>query len=248
MDDIIVVENLFKSFGDVIKTEVLHGLNINLKKGEFTAMIGPSGSGKTTFLNIISLLEPLSSGVLKIDGTDFSEGLINKYAIYRNQNIGFIFQFHYLLPEFTVLENILIPYWIGNGKPPETMRKKALELMEKIDIIKIKDKYPSQISGGQQQRTAIARALLKDPKIIFADEPTGNLDRETGDSVLEIMKKMVREKNSTLVMVTHDREIALKSDRVVELVDGKICKSFYLNEKTKEDARSMLEDRACLIE
>jgi lipoprotein-releasing system ATP-binding protein len=248
MDDIIVVKGLTKSFGDVVVTKVLHNIDISFKKGAFTAIIGPSGSGKTSLLNIISLLEFPTSGYLEVTGHDFSEGRINKYAKFRNENIGFIFQFHYLLPEFNALENILIPYWIGSGKPDEGTKKRALDIMNKIGIENIKDKYPNQISGGQQQRIAIARALIKNPKIIFADEPTGNLDRESGDSVLEVMKNMVSESGTTLIMVTHDREIAMKADRIVELVDGKICKSLVTSELGKDKVKELLEDSSCNIE
>ena len=248
MDNIIITKDLHKSFGEEIKVEVLHGISVSLKKGVFTAIIGPSGSGKTTFLNIISLLESPTSGELYIDGNDFSKGNINDFAEFRNKNIGFIFQFHYLLPEFTALENVLIPYWIEKGNPTEKIIKKALDIMEEIEIIKVKDKYPSQMSGGQQQRVAIARALLNEPKIIFADEPTGNLDRETGFAVLDIMTKLVKEKNTTLIMVTHDREIAIRADRILELVDGKICKSFVIKEIGEKKAKELLEDRTCLFE
>lgn len=248
MDKIVQVRGLKKSFGDLVRVEVLHGLDLDFDSGSFTALIGPSGSGKTTFLNIISLLEPPTAGKLTIDGRDFSTGDINEYSEYRNSTIGFIFQFHYLLPEFTALENILIPYWIGSGRPPEKLVKKGQKIMEEIGILGIKDKYPNQLSGGQQQRVSIARALVKDPKIIFADEPTGNLDRESGSAVLDVMTKLVKESGTTLIMVTHDREIALRADRVVELVDGKICKSFYIGKEGEAGARQLLEERACVME
>jgi len=247
MDDIVVVENLVRYFGDIVKTEVLRNISVSFKRGAFTAIIGPSGSGKTTFLNIISLLESPSSGKLYIDGKDFSTGDINEYSSFRNRNIGFIFQFHYLLPEFTALENILMPYWIGYGKPPVSMVKKAIRLMKEIDILNVKDKFPNQMSGGQQQRVAIARALLNEPKIVFADEPTGNLDRETGFAVLDVMRRMVKEKGTTLIMVTHDRDIAIKADRILELVDGEICKSFIVKEKGEKKTRELLEDRTCVF-
>jgi lipoprotein-releasing system ATP-binding protein len=247
MDDIIKVKSMTKSFGDVVKTEVLHGIDISFSKGAFTAIIGPSGSGKTSLLNIISLLEFPTAGYLEVLGIDFSEGLINKYAKFRNENIGFIFQFHYLLPEFNALENILIPHWISLGKPTESVINKALSLMKKIGIDNIKSKYPNQISGGQQQRIAIVRALMNNPKIIFADEPTGNLDRESGDAVLDVLKTMIRETGTSLIMVTHDREIALNADRIVELVDGRICKSFLINEIGKDKAKKLLEERTCNV-
>ncbi|MGC8766051.1 MAG: ABC transporter ATP-binding protein [Brevinematia bacterium] len=248
MDEIIKVENLYKEFGTEVKTIVLKGINLSFKRGVFTAMIGPSGSGKTTFLNVISLLEPPTSGKLTIDGIDFSNKNVNESSYFRNENFGFVFQFHYLLPEFTVYENILMPFWIENQKIDSKIERRVKDLMKKIDIWKIKDKYPSQISGGQQQRTSIARALVKNPKIIFADEPTGNLDKETGNTVLEIMLEMIKEYNSTLVMVTHDREIALNAERVIELVDGKICKSFVVKEEGLEKSKKILEDRSCTME
>jgi lipoprotein-releasing system ATP-binding protein len=247
MDEIVIARGLTKTFGDSVKTRVLHGIDVSFETGKFTSIIGPSGSGKTSLLNIISLLEFPTSGYLEVAGRDFSEGLINDYAGFRNDNIGFIFQFHYLLPEFTCLENILIPFWIGSGKPGDSMKKSALELMGKIGIEEIRDKYPNQISGGQQQRVAIARALIKKPKIIFADEPTGNLDRETGDAVLGVMKSMIKENGNTLIMVTHDRDLALNADRVLELVNGKICRSFIIKETGKDKLKELLEDRSCLM-
>jgi lipoprotein-releasing system ATP-binding protein len=245
MDDIIAVRNLFKSFGDAVRTEVLHDITVSFERGAVTAVIGPSGSGKTTLLNILSLLESPTSGTLVIDGRDFSAGDVNAASAFRNENVGFIFQFHYLLPEFTALENILIPYWIGRGRPPGPAVEKARALMKEIDI---RDKHPNQISGGEQQRVAIARALVNEPKIVFADEPTGNLDRETGFAALEVMTRAVREHGTTLLMVTHDREIALRADRILELVDGRICKSFLVKEKGEAGARELLEDRSCVVE
>ncbi|MGQ9673608.1 MAG: ABC transporter ATP-binding protein [Candidatus Aminicenantales bacterium] len=248
MDEIIVAKNLTKKFGDVMQVEVLHGIDISFSRQVFTAVIGPSGSGKTTLLNILSLLEPLSSGQLFIDGIDFSKGDINSYSQYRNQNFGFIFQFHYLLPEFTASENILLPSWIGEGKPSPELKEKALGLMEKLKIHHIRDKYPHEISGGEQQRVAIARALFKNPKVVFADEPTGNLDRENGFLVLEMMTEMVKEMGVTLIMVTHDREIAIQADKIVELVDGRICRAFRVKETGKEKALELIGDRSCRIE
>ncbi len=248
MADIITAGGLVKRFGDVVPTEVLHGIDVGFERGALTAVIGPSGSGKTTLLNIVSLLESPTAGRLVVDGRDFSAGDINGYAGFRNAHIGFVFQFHYLLPEFTALENVLIPHWIGQGRPPGAVVDRALGLMRDMSMLPIKDKYPNQISGGEQQRVAIARAMLKEPKIVFADEPTGNLDRETGSAVLALMTRMIRELGTTLIVVTHDREIALKADRILELVDGRICKSFRVAEKGQAGARALLEDRSCYAE
>lgn len=248
MADIIAVRELRKSFGDVVRTEVLHGITASFARGAITAIIGPSGSGKTTLLNILSLLESPTSGELQVDGRDFSTFDVNQASGFRNANIGFIFQFHYLLPEFTALENVLIPHWIGRGRPTPALVAKAEAMMEEIGILPIRAKYPSQISGGEQQRVAIARALVHEPKIVFADEPTGNLDRETGFAVLDVMTRMVRELGTTLVMVTHDREIALRADRILELVDGRICKSFLIKEIGESGARELLADRSCVVD
>jgi lipoprotein-releasing system ATP-binding protein len=248
MAEIIAVRDLTKHFGQTVRTDVLRGISATFERGAITAVIGPSGSGKTTLLNILSLLESPSSGQLVVDGRDFSSGDINAHAAYRNAHIGFIFQFHYLLPEFTALENILIPHWIGRGRPPQAMVDKALTLMRETEILRVKDKYPNRISGGEQQRVAIARALVNEPTIVFADEPTGNLDRETGFAALGAMARTVREHGTSLVMVTHDREIALRADRILELVDGRICKSFSVVEKGESGARELLQDRSCLVD
>lgn len=247
MAEIVVVKDLTKSYGQLVKTLVLKNITYSFEKGSFTAVIGPSGSGKSTLLNILGLLERPTSGQLIIDGQDFSRGEVNDYSEYRNRHLGFIFQFHYLLPEFTVLENVLLPVWIEAGRPEGAIYRKALELMSAIGISQLKDKYPAEISGGEQQRTAIARALINDPRIVLADEPTGNLDRETGFAVLEVMTGMIRELGTTLIMVTHDREIALRAERVVELVDGRICRSFVVKEEGVERVKKLLEDRRCVF-
>jgi lipoprotein-releasing system ATP-binding protein len=248
MADIIAVRDLVKQFGDVVPTVVLHGLTATFERGAMTAVIGPSGSGKTTLLNILSLLESPTSGGLVVDGRDFSAGDINAYAAYRNAHIGFVFQFHHLLPEFTALENVLVPHWIGRGRPPQDAIDRARGLMGEMGLGRVLDKYPAQMSGGEQQRVAIARALAIAPRLVFADEPTGNLDRESGAAVLEIMTRMIRELGTTLIMVTHDREIALKADRILELVDGRICRSFRVAEVGEAHARRLLEERSCFVD
>lgn len=245
MAEIIVARELTKVYGEVVQTRVLKDISFAFERGTFSAVIGPSGSGKSTLLNILGLLERPTSGELIIDGQDFSRGEVNDYSEYRNRHMGFIFQFHYLLPEFTVLENVLLPVWIEAGKPDEKVYRRAMELMEAIGIAQLKDKYPTEISGGEQQRTAIARALINEPRIVLADEPTGNLDWETGFAVLEVMTRMIREVGTTLIMVTHDREIALRAERIVELVDGRICRSFVVREEGVDRVKKLLEDRRC---
>ena len=248
MAEIIAARDLRKHFGDAVRTEVLRGISVEIERGAFTAVIGPSGSGKTTLLNILGLLESPSSGELVVDGRDFSSVDVNDASAFRNAAIGFVFQFHHLLPEFTALENILLPHWIGRGRPPKAVVDRALAVMEEIEILRIKDKFPSRISGGEQQRVAIARAIVNGPKIVFADEPTGNLDRETGFAALEAMVRTVREHGTTLVLVTHDREIAVRADRILELVDGRVCRSFLVRETGEARARELLRDRRCQAE
>ena len=222
MDDIIILEKINKFYGDEVVFQVLFDIHLYIKRGKFTTIVGPSGSGKSTLLNIIGLLESPTSGKVFLDVQDVSSLNKDELAACRNEKIGFIFQFHYLLPEFTAIENILIPYWIGKGRPPGEIVDRALHLMDRIGIKKFSGKYPNQLSGGQQQRVAIARALINKPKIIFADEPTGNLDSKTSNLVMELLKEIVDEQKTSLVMVTHDPNIAAGADRVVEIVDGRI--------------------------
>jgi lipoprotein-releasing system ATP-binding protein len=247
MGDIIVLDKINKFYGETVVVQVLFDIDLTIQSGQFTAFIGPSGSGKTTLLNIIGLLESPTSGKIYLEGQDISELDRDGLALYRNQKIGFIFQFHYLLPEFTALENILIPYWIGKGRPPQEIVDRAMYLMESIGIGQYNDKYPSQMSGGQQQRVAIARSLINQPKIIFADEPTGNLDSKSSEMVMELLKEIIKENNTNLVMVTHDRKIATTADRVIELVDGRINKDYLIDQMGKEQVREKLEHLACTI-
>lgn len=246
-DNMILVKALNKIYGTAVKTHVLYDIDLEIEMNSFTALIGPSGSGKSTLLNCLGLLEPPTSGEIFIDGQSFLNINVNKLASFRNENIGFVFQFHHLLPEFTVFENILLPHWIKNGRPGIDLREEANRLMARVGLSDIKDKYVTQISGGQQQRVSIARALINRPKVIFADEPTGNLDRETGTRVLDLLKEINRENNTTLVMVTHDREVALRSDRIIELVDGSICRNIDIRKSGRESAIEMLENLSCVL-
>ena len=246
MSESLVASGIWKTY----RTEggelaVLRGLDISVAAGEIVAVVGVSGVGKSTLLQVLGALDHPDRGEVRLGGIAVGGLGAEKLAAIRNRTVGFVFQFHYLLPEFTALENILIPHWIGKGRPPGAVVDKALGLMREMAILPIKDKYLNQISGGEQQRVAIARALVQEPKIVFADEPTGNLDRESGAAVLGIMTRMIRELGTTLIMVTHDREIALRADRILELVDGRICKSFRIADKGEKAARELLEDRSC---
>ncbi len=246
-DNMIQVKRLNKVYGTTVKTHVLFNIELYIERDTFTALIGPSGSGKSTLLNCLGLLDPPTSGEIVIDGQSFSDINVNKLASFRNENIGFVFQFHHLLPEFTVFENILMPHWIKSGRPGPALIEEANRLIDRVGLSDIKNKYVTQISGGQQQRVSIARALINRPKVIFADEPTGNLDRETGAKVLDLLREINRENNTTLVMVTHDREVAIRSDRIIELVDGRICRSIDVRASGKESAVEILENRSCVL-
>jgi lipoprotein-releasing system ATP-binding protein len=247
-DIILKTSHLDKTYFGKVDTPVLFDINLQVDRGSFTALIGPSGSGKSTLLNCLGLLDPQTSGEIDFDGRIIAGQNVNELAGFRNANIGFIFQFHYLLPEYTAYENILLPCWIREGKPSPETGQEALRIMARIGVEKFKDKYISELSGGQQQRVSIARALINKPKLIFADEPTGNLDRDSGHAVLDLMAELNRESNITMVMVTHDREVALRADHIYELVDGRICRSLDVAGIGKAAAAKAIEDRTCTLE
>lgn len=247
-DFVLSARKVTKVYGDTVKIEVLHGVDVDIIRGTFTAIIGPSGSGKSTFLNLISFLDRPTKGDIVINGTELSKLSPKKIADFRNTEMGFVFQFHYLIPEFTALENVLMPVSIRYGSASKEYHDKAFRIMKRIGLEPYIRKFPSQMSGGQQQRVAIARALINSPKILFADEPTGNLDHETGEGVLKLMKEIVKEDKTTLIMVTHDRDIAMKADHIIELVDGKFCRKFDLSSATEKKVREQLVKRACVME
>ena len=222
MDSVISLRNVNKIYGTEVKTQVLTDVNLEIENESFVSIIGASGSGKSTLLNIIGTLDRPTSGTVKIGGTETGSMSKNKLAELRNETIGFVFQFHYLLPEFTALENVLMPYRIKHGKTTPEVRGRALELMRLLGIDKVKDNNAKKMSGGQQQRTSIASALINNPKIILADEPTGNLDSESTEAVYGIMRDINEQFKTTFVIITHDRKIAQKADRIVEIKDGRI--------------------------
>lgn len=227
MANIINLKDINKIYGTTIKTQVLHDINLSFEEGSFNSIIGASGSGKSTLLNILGTLDKPTSGEVYIDGTRTDTMKKNKLADLRNQTIGFIFQFHYLLPEFTALENVLMPYNIQYSKPSKEIIERAEELLDMVGLTKVKNNLATNMSGGQQQRTAIARALINNPKIILADEPTGNLDSESTENVYNILRDINQKFNTTLVVITHDRRIAEKADRIVEIKDGRINLDIY---------------------
>ncbi len=207
-----------------------------------------SGSGKSTLLNLIGALDRPTSGDILIQGQNLNHFSDEALARFRNKFLGFIFQFHYLLPEFNALENVLIPYWIGSGKPGQEIVERAMHLLEQVGLRDVAKKRINLLSGGQQQRVAIARALLNAPQLVLADEPTGALDTKTGEQVLELLSEIRRQSNMTVIMVTHNRNVALQADRVIELIDGKLCKEVYPREIGLKEAAEILESHACNLE
>ena len=203
------------------KIEVLKGLNLDVHQGEMLAIVGASGAGKSTLLHLIGTLERPTKGKIFFDGQDVFQMDDNDLAHFRNRKIGFIFQFHHLLPEFSALENTMMPALIQR-KSKEEARKKATEILKEVGLEKRLNHKPGELSGGEQQRVAVSRALMNDPEIILADEPTGNLDQKTGETIYELLHRLNRGKGKTFVVVTHSQDLAGKMDRVVKLVDGLI--------------------------
>lgn len=213
----LILNNIEKSFGQP-PTRVLKGLSFEVKDGEFVALTGRSGSGKSTLLYVMSTLDPPSAGNLVIDGKDAQSLASVDLHRFRNLHLGFVFQFHYLLPELTCLENILMPARKTNRH--REFERRALGLMRDFEVAHVKDKTPGKVSGGERQRVAIARALLLKPKYLFADEPTGNLDSVSGEKVMRIFEAANRRDKTTIVMVTHDQGYANRAKRRIGLKDG----------------------------
>ncbi len=222
MANIIELQGINKIYGDKIKTQVLFNINLNIEKGSFNSIIGASGSGKSTLLNIIGTLDRPTAGKVFINGLQTETMSKNELAELRNRTIGFIFQFHYLLPEFTARENILIPYMISNIKPPAEVLRWADQLLEMTGLERVANNKAIDMSGGQQQRTAIARALINKPPLVLADEPTGNLDSESTGNIYNLLRNINSEYGTTFLIITHDQRIAEKTDRIVEIKDGRI--------------------------
>ncbi len=225
MGDIVLqAKEIEKSFHDPITIKVLNDINFSIDKGEFVSVIGKSGCGKSTLLYILSTMDTDYQGELLIDGISMQNKKEAELAKVRNEKIGFVFQFHYLLNEFSVLKNVMLP-GLKLGKFSE--KEVEFRAMEKLKILGIQNealKMPNQLSGGQKQRVAIARALINDPLIIMGDEPTGNLDKKNSQIVFDVFKELAIESKQTLLIVTHDGEFAQKSDRIIEMEDGKIIR------------------------
>ena len=208
--------------GTPLEIEVLHGIDLVLERGEFTALMGPSGSGKTTLLNVIGLLDRPNAGRLFIEGRETGELDEAGLTRMRGRSIGFVFQYHYLLPAFTALENVMMPILAARGRPDDEMRATAATLLDRVGLTPWRDNKATEISGGQQQRVAIARALAMKPALVLADEPSGNLDTQSADGVFDVLREINETSQTTFLIVTHDPRLAQRCDRIVELVDGRI--------------------------
>ena len=208
--------------GTPVEVEVLHGIDLVLERGEFAALIGPSGSGKTTLLNLIGLLDRPNAGHLVIEGHETGSLDDADLTRLRGRSIGFVFQYHYLLPAFSALENVMMPILAARGRPDDEMRKTAAMLLDRVGLTPWRDNKATDISGGQQQRVAIARALAMKPALVLADEPSGNLDTKSADGVFDVLRSINESDKTTFLIVTHDPRLAQRCDRIVELVDGRI--------------------------
>ena len=215
-------KSLNKWFHEPSNFHVLKDISFDVKKGEFLALVGKSGSGKSTLLYLLSTMDTDYHGELSINGENLTGQSQNQLAAFRNANIGFVFQFHYLLPEFTTLDNVMLPALKLGRKSKEEIREDSLENLDLLGIRDQAHKSANKLSGGQQQRVAIARALINEPAIIMGDEPTGNLDSKNTDLVFDIFRELAAERGQTIITVTHDDEFAAKSDRVIELSDGNL--------------------------
>ena len=209
---------IIKSYGDL---KVLKGIDLHIGKQEIVSIVGASGAGKSTLLHIIGTLDKADSGQLVIDGTEVSKLNDTALAAFRNQKIGFVFQFHHLLPEFTAIENICIPAYIG-GMGKKEASERALQLLEYLNLSDRKDHKPSELSGGEQQRIAVARALINNPSVVLADEPSGNLDSKSAQELHQLFFRLRDEMQQTFVIVTHNPELAAMSDRTITIKDGVI--------------------------
>jgi lipoprotein-releasing system ATP-binding protein len=221
-EHVLRLEAVTRDYGTTVITRALRGVDLTVKAGEFVALIGPSGSGKSTLLNLIGLLDRPTTGRVWVAGEDTGtlddEGLTRL----RGRALGFVFQFHHLIPSLTAQENVMVPMWAARGRADDQMRERALELLRAVGLEAKAKTKSSEMSGGQQQRVAIARALAMDPPMVLADEPTGNLDTRTADEVFELLRKQNAERGTTFLIVTHDPRLAERADRIVEIVDGLI--------------------------
>lgn len=222
MEKVLEAKNIVKLFKEPVLFKVLKDVSFEVDKGEFVSIMGKSGCGKSTLLYILSTMDTNYEGELFLGGEKLSGRSANELALVRNKHIGFIFQFHYLLPEFSVIDNVMLPAKKLGLKSKEEIYHDAFEILKKLGVEEQANKIASKISGGQKQRIAIARALINNPTIIMGDEPTGNLDSKNSANVFSILKELSQEQNLSLLVVTHDQDFAVKTDRIITMEDGQI--------------------------
>lgn len=222
MNTVLEAKNINKHFYDPVDNHVIRGVSLEIKKGEFVSIMGKSGCGKSTLLYILSTMDTNYTGDVLLSGEELKGKSPLELSRIRNKRIGFVFQFHYLLPEFTVLDNVMLPALKLGEKSKEEIESDAMENLKLLDIAELAGKLATQISGGQKQRVAIARSLINRPDIIMGDEPTGNLDSRNAAIVLDIFRNLCVQNHQSLLVVTHDHDFAAKTDRIIEMADGKI--------------------------
>ena len=245
MADFLRLLGIKKIYGKTVRTSALRGIDLAVGEGEYTAVIGRSGSGKSTLLNIIGTLDRPTAGALLFEGRDLFAQDDDSLACFRNRTLGFVFQFHYLLPEFNALENVLLPNRIFHGRLTDETVRRAKSLIERVGVGNRMFNRTNDLSGGEQQRIAIARSLINQPRLILADEPTGNLDAETGEAVTGLLREINREFKTTFIVVTHDRHIAAGCDRVVEIDDGLVKNDMATSELGQDEAWRSLAPCNC---
>ena len=220
-NEILRLENIEKYYsGSVDKLHIIRNLNLSVEEGEFISILGRSGSGKSTLLNVIGLLDKIDDGKIFIDGKEVDVLSDVEKDRLKNKMLGFVFQFHYLLPEFTALENVMLPALIDDFSNKSEIEKRAMELLKSVGLEERVHHKPSQLSGGEKQRVAIARALINSPKILLADEPTGNLDEETSETIFNILRDINKNRKQTIIVVTHSKDLAQISDKKLYLKKG----------------------------
>lgn len=221
-EQILQVDAVVREYGQRVRTRALDGATMTLDRGEFVALMGPSGSGKSTLLNVIGLLDRPTSGRVILAGTETSHLDERALTALRARTLGFVFQFHHLLPAFSALENVMLPAWGDEGFPSDEMRATGQQLLQSVGLGDRLHSKSTDLSGGQQQRVAIARALSRRPPLVLADEPTGNLDTESATGVFDLLRHFNRDSGTTFLVVTHDTRIAERCDRIITIVDGRI--------------------------
>jgi lipoprotein-releasing system ATP-binding protein len=230
-EPLLRAEGLVRDLGDGVKHRVLDHVDLAVEKGEFLALTGPSGSGKSTLLYLLGALDRPTDGRVLLEGSDLAELDDDERSRVRSERIGFVFQFHFLLPELSVVENVVVPQWHRGELPRDRLEARAVEVLESLGLGELAERRPQQLSGGEQQRVAIARAVVGRPKLLLADEPTGNLDSTNGETVVGIFRDLAEQQGIAVIMVTHELSFAARAHRQIQLRDGKVVRDFAQREQ-----------------